>query len=56
MFEWAKLFPKGKMLKFDESLNSFPQEIDKKEQIQNFSWLIIKTLSPQSHWQWRLTV
>ena len=40
----------GKM-KFFESLFSFPDEIDKKEQIQIFYCHIINSLSPASRWQ-----
>ena len=37
-------------MKFFESLFSFPDEIDKKEQIQIFCCLIINSLSPASRW------
>ena len=43
--------PKVKKMQFFEIFSSFPNEIDKKEQIQNFYWLIINSLSPASGWQ-----
>ena len=32
------------------SFSSCPDEIDKNEQIQNFYWLVINSLSPASCW------
>ena len=42
------LLPKGKKLQFVECFRSFPKEINKKEEILNFSWRTIKLLSSAS--------
>lgn len=36
---------------FVGSFSSFPEEIDNKEQLQIFFWLIVNSLSPAIHWQ-----
>ena len=45
------LWSKTKKLKFFGSFCSFSQERGKKEQIQNFYWLIINSLNAASCWQ-----
>ena len=45
----ALLWSKSEKLQFFKSFYSFPKEIDKKEQIQNFYWLTINSLSPAGH-------
>ena len=47
------LVQKSKKKKFFESLSSFPNEIDKTDQIQIFYWLIINSLSSATSWQQR---
>ena len=51
---WVKtlLRTKRNKSKFFESFCSFAKEIDKKEQIQNFYWLIINSFNAASRWQW----
>ena len=49
------LWSKSEKIKFFENFSSFPNEIDKKEQIQIFYFLIINFLIPasrsQQHWR-----
>ena len=46
------LYPEVEKMSFVENFSSFLKEIDKKEQIGFFSWLIINPLSTVSSSQW----
>ena len=50
------LWSKSENLQFFETFYSFLKKIDKKEQIQNFYWLIINSLSPMRCWQQHLVL
>ena len=47
---------KSENLQFFETFCSFLKKIDKKEQIQNFYWLIVNSLSPSRCWQQHLVL